>query len=403
MGGSLKPVPKNRDELGDGSERSNMNCPKCGKQNPDDAKLCTSCGSELTQPTEPTETLNVKTSVFAITALAFAILTLLILPFALRSRGKPIAGIWLIAALLAIIIGIIALIEIGLSTGKVTGKGLAVMGIVIPVVLFLVIFCNSVLPRTRSIAFRMVCGSNLSGIGRAMLIYANDYDNCFPRAGGRDTIWQPKINNWKADNRIDAFGLKRDGTGGSATIASSLYLLVKYVEMKPEQFVCNKDSGTTEFKPRKYGARRKKLTDLWDFGPKPAKHCSYSYHMSYGPYSLSTSTSEPGMAVAADRNPWLDSPFATARDFAAFDPNGNRAAYMAGNAIAHKGEGQNVLFMDNHVFFEKYSFCGINDDNIYTYWDGTDIRQGAPPVIGSPPADRLDSLLVNDPPINNSK
>lgn len=78
----------------------------------------------------------------------------------------------------------------------------------------------------------MVCGSNLSGIGRAMLIYANDYDNQFPRAGGRDTIWQPKINNWKADNRFDAFGLKRDGTGGSATISSSLYLLIRFAKSR---------------------------------------------------------------------------------------------------------------------------------------------------------------------------
>lgn len=380
-----------------------MNCPKCGTQNPDDAQVCSSCNSQLTQPPEPTETLNVKTSIFAITALTFAILTLLLLPFALRSRGKPIAGIWLIAALLAIIIGIIALIEIGLSAGKVTGKGLAVIGIAIPVVLYFLMFSHAAFFRTRSIAFRMVCGSNLSGIGRAMLIYANDYDNALPRAGGRDTIWKPKINNWKADNRFDAFGLKRDGTGGSATISSSLYLLIRFAEVTPKSFICDKDIRSTEFKPAKYGVRDKEPEDLWDFGPNPSKHCSYSYHMSYGPYPLSTASSDPGQAVAADRNPWLDPPFATARDFAAFDPNGNRAAYMAGNAIAHKGEGQNVLFMDNHVSFEKQSFCGVNEDNIYTYWDGSDIQQGAPPVIGSQPADKLDSLLVNDPPLNNSK
>ncbi|MHC4508307.1 MAG: H-X9-DG-CTERM domain-containing protein, partial [Planctomycetota bacterium] len=34
--------------------------------------------------------------------------------------------------------------------------------------------------RTRQIAFRMVCGTNMSGLGKAMLIYAGDYDEKFP-------------------------------------------------------------------------------------------------------------------------------------------------------------------------------------------------------------------------------
>jgi hypothetical protein len=45
----------------------------------------------------------------------------------------------------------------------------------------------------------------------------------------------------------------------------------------------------------------------------------------------------------------------------------------------------------------KNPFCGINDDNIYTYWDAGDIRIGAPPIVGaSEPGGRLDSLLVHD-------
>ncbi|MGB2865295.1 MAG: hypothetical protein WBC05_18340, partial [Sedimentisphaerales bacterium] len=41
-------------------------------------------------------------------------------------------------------------------------------------------------------------------------------------------------------------------------------------------------------------------------------------------------------------------------------------------------------------------FCGINDDNIYTFWNGGDIRVGGVPGIGSEPSERLDSLLVHD-------
>jgi hypothetical protein len=102
------------------------------------------------------------------------------------------------------------------------------------------------------------------------------------------------------------------------------------------------------------------------------------------------------MAVAADRNPWQDSPGASAKDISLFDPDGGKEMVKIGNAIQHQEDAQNVLFLDIHVSQEKRPFCGINDDNIYTFWDGGDIRIGGMPTIGSTPQDRLDSLLVND-------
>jgi hypothetical protein len=250
----------------------------------------------------------------------------------------------------------------------------------------------------RSTAFRMVCGTNLSGIGKAMLIYANDHEDELPRAGVESSVWATKIADWKATNRFSAYNIKPDGTGGQGSISSSLYLLVKYAKVQPKSFVCKQDSGTKEFKLGRFRARDRELIDLWDFGPEPQKHCSYSYHVPYGGYPLTTA-SDPKMAVAADRNPWMDSPFKKARDFQAFDPDGGKEAIKAGNTIAHQADAQNVLFMDIHVGAEKKAFCGINNDNIYTSWNGEDIRRGTPPRLGSKPADRADSLLVNDPAI----
>jgi len=251
--------------------------------------------------------------------------------------------------------------------------------------------------RSKSIRFK--CGKNLNDIGKAMLVYANDYDGEFPRAGGRSSVWSTQIPAWMAKNRFVAYGLPADGSQGEATITSSLYLLVKYAGVSPKTFVCPGDKGTTEFKPVDDGAGDRKLTDLWDFGIEPTVHCSYSYHMPYGLYPLTTS-SEPGMAVAADRNPWIASPASEGKDpalMSVFNPNGGKKAVNVGNAIAHQEEGQNVLFVDTHVGFEKRPFCGINDDNIYTYWDGGDIRRGGIPwPVNSQPGDRLDSFLVND-------
>jgi len=279
---------------------------------------------------------------------------------------------------------------------KKKGFTLVELLVVIAIIALLMGILMPALARVRQIAFRMVCGTNLSGIGKAMLIYSNDYDDELPRSGGRNSVWSGSIVQWLADNRFAAYGLAADGSGGRGTITSSFYLLVKYAEVTPKSFICKGDSGTTEFKPADDGAGDRELIDLWDFGLEPKKHCSYSYHMPFGLYALTTS-SEPGMAVAADRNPFIDSPAAEAKAITGFNPDGGKEAVNIGNAIAHQEDGQNVLFMDSHVGFEKRAFCAINDDNIYTFWDGGDIRRGGLPMPGaSEPGDRLDSFLVHD-------
>ncbi|HUU18859.1 MAG TPA: hypothetical protein VMW72_17035 [Sedimentisphaerales bacterium] len=284
-------------------------------------------------------------------------------------------------------------------TGQNKSKNLTFVEVltVVLVCLFLMAVVVPAFQIPRSDAMRMTCLKNLSHIGKAMLVYSNDYDDEFPRAGGRNSVWSSRIPMWLADNRFTAYGLSPDGSGGQATISSSLYLLVKYTEVMPKYFVCPGDVGTSEFKHVDYGAGDRELIDLWDFGPLPSKHCSYAYQMPYGLYALTTS-SKPGMAVAADRNPWIDSPAAEAKDIRFFNPDGGREAVKAGNAVAHKNEGQNVLFVDGHVSFEESPACGIYDDNIYTFWDGGDIRRGGVPIPRyCEPGDRLDSLLVNDP------
>jgi prepilin-type N-terminal cleavage/methylation domain-containing protein len=280
---------------------------------------------------------------------------------------------------------------------KRKGFTLVELLVVIAIIALLMGILMPALARVRQIAFRMVCGTNLSGIGKAMLIYANDYEDELPRSGGRNSTWVPKIQDWQALNRFSAYGLGTDGSGGTANISSCFYLLVKYAEVTPKSFICKGDSGTTEFKPADYNAGGRDLIDLWDFGENPWEHCSYSYHMPFGLYALTTS-SEPGMAVAADRNPLQPSPAAGAQEWpSTFAPDAGKENIKLGNAIAHQQDAQNVLFLDIHVGQEKAPFCGINDDNIYTYWDGGDIRIGGQPMIGSTePQNRLDSFLVDD-------
>lgn len=56
--------------------------------------------------------------------------------------------------------------------------------------------------------------------------------------------------------------------------------------------------------------------------------------------------------------------------------NGSADHYLdvdkTGNSACHQREGQNVLFNDQHVTFEKTPNCGIAKDNIWKMWETTD-------------------------------
>jgi prepilin-type N-terminal cleavage/methylation domain-containing protein len=282
---------------------------------------------------------------------------------------------------------------------KRRGFTLVELLVVIAIIALLMGILMPALSRVRQLAFRLVCGTNLSGIGKAMLIYANDYDDELPRAGDRNAEWGTTV--WDADSRYTAYSIT--GTSSEASVSSCLYLLVKYAEVTPKSFVCKSDTGTTEWELSEQPAARPgmELIDAWDFGSEPKEHCSYTYHYPFGMYALTTS-SEPGLAVSADRNPWIQSP-AGEPDYTRwtkFDPSGGTEAVRYGNAITHQEDGQNVMYLDTHVEFTKTSACSLEEDNIYTKAAPGSVRgdpKGADYAkFGVPPANRKDSLLVHD-------
>ncbi len=371
-----------------------MYCPKCGTQNVEHAQICISCGQVLTAAGLSAMPVRVSTSGLAIAAFVLGILSL----FTLGLTAIP-----------AIILGIIALGAIGRSGGRLTGSAFAVIGIILPVLSFFAVLLLAILipalASTHQLSPRMACGTNLSRIGKAMLIYANDYDGELPRAGGRQSMWGPVI--WDAASRYQAYGVDAKGNGGTANISSCFYLLVKYAEVTPKWFICKGDAGTSEFKIRDIAGAGStvELTDLWNFGPDAWKHCSYSYHMPFGQYFLTTSC-DPGFAVAADRNPFIKSPAAEGVSLSEFVPDatgypGTAESARKGNAIAHQNDGQQVLFLDSRVEFAKRAWCSLEDDNIYLISErpgGKSAIRGTVPVPPiARPANRKDSVLVHDP------
>ncbi len=319
---------------------------------------------------------------------------------------------------------------------KKKGFTLIELLVVIAIIALLMGILMPTLAKVRQIAARMVCGTNLAGIGKSMMLYGNDNNGEYPRAGGRGSAWASGglILEWIApteDLAFSGFPTKE------ATITSSFYYLIKYAEMNAKQFVCSGDRGTSEFRVsdgQPLAPPGFEVEDGWDFGSNaagdavmPGMYCSYSYHMPYNFTSSFTGTitnyainsiSNPASPLCADRSPLSDDK----ADYR-WDPENpdNMPKLvdvqlvdieMVTNSASHQREGQNVLFNDGHVSFERRPTVGIQSDNIWTYWStrppSDEDRQGvlnptqwqtklvppATPTIG--PLDENDAFLVND-------
>ena len=148
-----------------------MYCPKCGAENAEGLQLCSACGEALaSQPAGPA--VDAKTSGLAITALVLGILSIFT---------------FFLTALPAIICGIVALVKISKSSGKLKGSGLAIGGIAtpaaaLPIVAMLLAILMPALVRARTVAERVVCAANMKGLAMATMVYANDYDDKLPTA-----------------------------------------------------------------------------------------------------------------------------------------------------------------------------------------------------------------------------
>lgn len=145
-----------------------MQCPKCGVENEEGRDLCGACSWVLSSKyAEPTE--DARTSGLAITALVLGILSMCT---------------FMLTALPAIIFGIVALVKIGKSRGELKGNGFAIAGMAVPAIVpILLAIMMPALIKTKHFARRMVCMTNLKGLGTAMMVYANDdrYDR-YPTA-----------------------------------------------------------------------------------------------------------------------------------------------------------------------------------------------------------------------------
>ncbi len=296
--------------------------------------------------------------------------------------------------------------------------------VVIAIIGMLLAILAPALSRVRQLAQRLVCGTNIKGLGTAQTVYAHDYDGRYTVQGrGYAHDWGNSTLNWYNP-------LKDWSNPGSITVGASLYLLVREADVGPASFVCP-SSRQTEFDGRTDAMHD--LVELWDFGepgPRdqgPTNTVSYSYHQ---PYRAGSDTGDQGtgsrgsyaansnmagsVAVMADRNPWFDDlshgglTAENYMDVVGYFPTGvtdwediRREMVLGTNSRPHRREGQNVLYADGSVAWETRPDVGARNDNIYTrqYVEVSEEsrRRGAMlNRLDAYPRRSEDSVLVND-------
>ncbi len=217
-----------------------------------------------------------------------------------RTSGLAIAALILAfgsmslaAGAAAVLVGSVAVYRIHRSRGQLTGKGLARSGIALAL---LVPLSWTWVEMHRSFATRMVCGSNLAGIGKAMQAYAEAHDGAFPTPA-----------HW------------------CDTLLSSTNLKPGLLECGPYRRLVKMHKYPLE----RYGYVR------WRFGQYlKAGACDYALN----PLAAGTGiAADPNLVLVFESGP-------------GWNQVGGPEAITAAH---HEGDGANILFQDMHVCFVK--------------------------------------------------
>ena len=277
--------------------------------------------------------------------------------------------------------------------------------VVVAIIALLISILLPSLSRARELAKRAVCSSNLRGIGQGQHIYANDNIEWFPNSLCEEGPSPDNAANGHAVEYIthmsEEYWLRAQNPDDSSEenfvdwdkvhVSRSLFLLVIGGQCTPKQFICA-SSGEPEDSMRNKGPGASGLegevaaqagVNRFDF--RAYQNMSYGYQMPFGRKGKPREAMDTRMPIACDKGPYFESgetgdngnTMDRARTppappgFEGYDnendilkiPNDKWRPYNSRN---HNQEGQEILYVDGHVEFNKTAAAGVNNDNIYT-------------------------------------
>ncbi|MGB0715789.1 MAG: type II secretion system protein, partial [Phycisphaerae bacterium] len=245
--------------------------------------------------------------------------------------------------------------------------------VVIAIIALLISILLPSLSRARELSKRLVCQSNIKGIGTSAKIYANDNNEKWmipPYSRELDLTQQDRVQYF-ADQTPVGFqrfmpSFSRDpGASTQLSVTRAFWMLVRSGDVTPKQFICP-SSGDSE-------DPTENIDFYYDF--TDIENISYGYLVPFGPRDTQPREGvDNRLVMAADRGPnylLANNPdyqsAETGNPLTVDDSPRNWRSYNSPNhGGSNNGEGQNCLFADGHAAFHRTPIVGLDNDNIYT-------------------------------------
>ncbi|MFH0983382.1 MAG: prepilin-type N-terminal cleavage/methylation domain-containing protein [Planctomycetota bacterium] len=265
---------------------------------------------------------------------------------------------------------------------RVFGFTLIELLVVVAIIALLISILLPSLSRARELSKRLACSANLSGMGKSCKIYASPMVNPdevwpipafnlsnrkLPAGTGPGIVYAGKIpindpyepiTPSQTPNR----GTASDNTASTLSSTRALWMLVRAGDLQVKQMICPSSGDTSD--------PAESIDIYYDFGDP--SHLSYGYQVPFGPNQTRPSENvDNRMAMMADKGPYYGTTAVPGSSGASQpDDTSSPAEWKQFNSPNHggkgAGEGQNILFGDGHVTFERKPIVGVDQDNIYT-------------------------------------
>lgn len=276
--------------------------------------------------------------------------------------------------------------------------------VVIAIIALLISILLPSLSRARELSKRLVCAASLKGIGTSCKLYANDNFEQWMVPGFDSTLIDEGTGlRYLPSGTTDIIGKMPDrtsqsrkqnnlGMNGSSEVSVTrvYWMLVRSGDTTVKQFYCPSSGDEPD--------STENLDRYYDFMGIAA--VSYGFQVPFGPRDTRAREGcDNRQALAADKGPYYwestGAPnWTTGEGGDLVDLNDSPKAWRSFNSGNHggnsTGEGQQILFADGHVTFERTPAVGIDRDNIYTQIEDEWDEDGFNRIHGSTPWDSAD-------------